>query len=295
MQFEKNLILLRKKKNLSQEGLADLINVSRQTIYTWEAGINYPTIVMLKKLADALDVKTDDLLNGFKINKLPKSFSSFNLTIIKKHEGEIDYKELPNNFIKLEPQEEVSFALYEKNKDKYKQIASRYLEVKDKVVVHDIPGYQVEVKQYNDDSSLYDIYTQYVSINENGVAWIGQEYYQDGVLHIETYKDKCFLKEWGYDKKFIYFKTKFDNAYDCIFEFEGKKQNAIVISYFDPDGSNDLEMAYFEVVLSKDFESIAWRRYKKKQYKEKRYITNEEKIINDVVYDFDLYAITSRL
>ena len=41
MQFEKNLVLLRKKNNLSQEELAFAIGVSRQTIYTWEAGLNY--------------------------------------------------------------------------------------------------------------------------------------------------------------------------------------------------------------------------------------------------------------
>ena len=39
MQFEKNLVLLRKKNNLSQEELAFAIGVSRQTIYTWEAGL----------------------------------------------------------------------------------------------------------------------------------------------------------------------------------------------------------------------------------------------------------------
>lgn len=50
MKFEKNLELLRKRKGLSQEDLALTIGVSRQTIYTWEGGLNYPNILMLKKL-----------------------------------------------------------------------------------------------------------------------------------------------------------------------------------------------------------------------------------------------------
>ena len=50
MQFEKNLTILRKKKGLSQDELAFAIGVTRQTIYTWEAGLNYPTIVALKKI-----------------------------------------------------------------------------------------------------------------------------------------------------------------------------------------------------------------------------------------------------
>lgn len=64
MKFEKNLELIRKRKGLSQEDLALAIGVSRQTIYTWEGGLNYPNILMLKKIANVLDVSTDDLLNG---------------------------------------------------------------------------------------------------------------------------------------------------------------------------------------------------------------------------------------
>ncbi|NLN80095.1 MAG: helix-turn-helix transcriptional regulator, partial [Erysipelotrichia bacterium] len=72
MKFEKNLELLRKRKGLSQEDLAHAIGVSRQTIYSWEAGVNYPNILMLKKIARILDVSTDDLLHGYDVNKLPK-------------------------------------------------------------------------------------------------------------------------------------------------------------------------------------------------------------------------------
>ena len=101
MQFEKNLVLLRKKKGLSQDELAFAIGVSRQTIYTWEAGLNYPNIVMVKKIADVLEVTTDDLLNGFEVNRLPKTLKDVNLTYVSKHDEEVLYKELPNWFVSL--------------------------------------------------------------------------------------------------------------------------------------------------------------------------------------------------
>lgn len=55
MNFEKNLALLRKRKGISQEDLALAVGVSRQTIYTWEGGLNYPNILMLKKIAHILE------------------------------------------------------------------------------------------------------------------------------------------------------------------------------------------------------------------------------------------------
>ena len=113
MQFEKNLVLLRKKKGLSQDELAFAIGVSRQTIYTWEAGLNYPNIVMVKKIADVLEVTTDDLLNGFEVNRLPKTLKDVNLTYVSKHNEEVLYKELPNWFVSLSPESEVSWGIYD--------------------------------------------------------------------------------------------------------------------------------------------------------------------------------------
>ena len=48
MNFGKNLIMIRKQKNISQEELSFIVGVSRQTIYTWEADITTPNVVMLK-------------------------------------------------------------------------------------------------------------------------------------------------------------------------------------------------------------------------------------------------------
>ncbi len=63
MDFGKNLSTIRKKRGLSQEELADMLNVSRQTIYKWETDVTAPDVNKLVELASALDVKTDALLS----------------------------------------------------------------------------------------------------------------------------------------------------------------------------------------------------------------------------------------
>lgn len=53
---------LRMKKKLTQEQLADFLNVSVQSISRWETSVNYPDITMLPILANIFDVTTDHLL-----------------------------------------------------------------------------------------------------------------------------------------------------------------------------------------------------------------------------------------
>ena len=51
-----NLKVIRKAKNMTQQELADKLNVSRSTVAMWETGMNTPPTKILIKLADALDV-----------------------------------------------------------------------------------------------------------------------------------------------------------------------------------------------------------------------------------------------
>jgi len=46
------LQLIRKEKGLSQEDLADMLNVSRQAISKWESGKGYPEIDKLIFICD---------------------------------------------------------------------------------------------------------------------------------------------------------------------------------------------------------------------------------------------------
>ncbi|WP_034451109.1 helix-turn-helix domain-containing protein [Butyrivibrio sp. AE2032] len=61
--FKDNLVELRKYHDLSQEELADMIGVSRQTLSKYETGESLPDIEKCKLIADAFGVSIDDLLN----------------------------------------------------------------------------------------------------------------------------------------------------------------------------------------------------------------------------------------
>ena len=61
--FQDNLISLRKLNNLSQEELADRLNISRQTLSKYETGESLPDIEKCKSIADIFGVSLDDLVN----------------------------------------------------------------------------------------------------------------------------------------------------------------------------------------------------------------------------------------
>ena len=62
----KNLKKLRTDKNLTQDALAEKINVTRQTISSWENDRTQPDIDMLELLADAFEVGIEELIYGEK-------------------------------------------------------------------------------------------------------------------------------------------------------------------------------------------------------------------------------------
>ncbi len=59
-----NILKLRKDCKLSQEQLAEKVNVTRQTISNWELGETSPNPEQLKLLSKALNVSIDELLNN---------------------------------------------------------------------------------------------------------------------------------------------------------------------------------------------------------------------------------------
>lgn len=66
MELKDKLLELRKKNKLSQEQLAEKLNVSRQAISKWEQGVNYPDIANLKVLCEIYHISIDELLAGNK-------------------------------------------------------------------------------------------------------------------------------------------------------------------------------------------------------------------------------------
>ena len=63
MNFAENLKQLRKERNLSQEDLAELLNVSRQAVSKWEQGDGYPEVEKLLYLAQTLNISLDTLMS----------------------------------------------------------------------------------------------------------------------------------------------------------------------------------------------------------------------------------------
>jgi len=63
MSFRKNLEYLRKGKKLSQEDLADKLDVSRQSVSKWESGAAYPETEKILAICKIFDCTLDELMN----------------------------------------------------------------------------------------------------------------------------------------------------------------------------------------------------------------------------------------
>lgn len=69
MSFSTKLIKLRKSMGLSQEDLANEINVTRQTISKWELGTTIPNMDKLKLISNYFGVSVDELIAETKFNE----------------------------------------------------------------------------------------------------------------------------------------------------------------------------------------------------------------------------------
>jgi len=68
MEFNNKLYELRKKKGLSQEELANRLNVSRQTISKWEVGDSTPDMEKLAAISELFQVSLEELV----LDKVPE-------------------------------------------------------------------------------------------------------------------------------------------------------------------------------------------------------------------------------
>ena len=64
MNIGEKIYNLRKKKDMSQEYLASILNVSRQTISKWETGESNPDIDKIVPLCNFFEISTDEFLKG---------------------------------------------------------------------------------------------------------------------------------------------------------------------------------------------------------------------------------------
>jgi transcriptional regulator with XRE-family HTH domain len=103
--FGDNLKKIRIEKNVSQQELADLINTHSTHISRYERNLAAPSIDVVKKIAEALDVSTDTLIYGTQDEKVKNSLKD---------------NELLNLFTKLQ-------SLSNKQQDTVKDLISAFI------------------------------------------------------------------------------------------------------------------------------------------------------------------------
>ena len=82
MKFNENLKYLRKKEGITQEQLAEKLNVSRQAVTKWESGQSLPDIENLKEISYIFSVSIDSLVGDIESKSTAK---------IKKKINDIEY------------------------------------------------------------------------------------------------------------------------------------------------------------------------------------------------------------
>lgn len=81
----------RKKKNLTQQQLAEKLGVTDKSISNWENGRNMPDLSLFKDLCEILDISINDLISGEKVSK-EKYLDKFEENVI----NTIDYTNKKN-------------------------------------------------------------------------------------------------------------------------------------------------------------------------------------------------------
>ncbi len=70
MKINEKIYSLRKKHNLSQEELADKLNVSRQTVSKWELGESCPDFDKIVPLCEVFNIGTEELLRDKEVSSI---------------------------------------------------------------------------------------------------------------------------------------------------------------------------------------------------------------------------------
>lgn len=93
MSIGENIAKYRKAKSLTQEQLGELLGVTNQAVSKWESGVSMPDVMLLPKIANALDI-TLDVLYGIqppeervKADDFPKAANDHLIEFIVKQSG----------------------------------------------------------------------------------------------------------------------------------------------------------------------------------------------------------------
>lgn len=100
MEFNKKLYELRKQKGLSQDELANKLNVTRQTISKWEIGETTPEMEKLTVLSDYFEISLDELIFG-KVNEKLEQNIEYQNTVVQVLDERVFTKENKIKFKKI--------------------------------------------------------------------------------------------------------------------------------------------------------------------------------------------------
>ena len=101
MTFGDQLSKARKNKDLTQEELAERLNLSRQTILRWEKNQVFPDISNLKAVAQVLDISFDYLLGEDKAEKPPVTEMNLQDILVGKKVQLVIYEELLDDYLAI--------------------------------------------------------------------------------------------------------------------------------------------------------------------------------------------------
>ena len=105
--INENIKRLRREKNITQEKLAEYLNVSIQAVSKWERGETMPDITMILPIASYFNVSTDELLGVDKARdeaKILEYYDEYQKLTAQGKQAEMTelvlkaYKEFPNDF-----------------------------------------------------------------------------------------------------------------------------------------------------------------------------------------------------
>lgn len=117
MDFSKRLKYLRNEKDMSQEDLAKLLNVSRTSITNYELGRNEASTQILNKLSEIFDCSIDFLLGKTDIRN-PKEKKEPDLLDLAKIGFSMDKYNPPNEKQKEQIRDILEIILKENKKEK---------------------------------------------------------------------------------------------------------------------------------------------------------------------------------
>ena len=75
----KLILKLRKEKQMTQSGLADVLGVSDKAVSKWERGQGIPDVSLLVALSEFFRINIDDILAGETAEKMPETGNMKNL------------------------------------------------------------------------------------------------------------------------------------------------------------------------------------------------------------------------